>query len=70
MRKKIICIENGKIYNGLIEAEEMMNISVKQISKCLRGISKTAGGFHWKYLITDDDAAEGERTGGFGSTGK
>ena len=65
MRKKIICIENGKIYNGLIEAEEMLNISVKQISKCLRGISKTAGGFHWKYGITDDDSATGERIGGF-----
>ena len=23
-----------------------------------------------KYLITDDDVAEGERTGGFGSTNK
>lgn len=51
MRKKIVCIETGKIYNGLIEAEEILQISSKQISKCLRGKNKTAGGLHWKYFI-------------------
>lgn len=50
MRKKIICIETGEIYNGLIQAEELLNISSKQISKCLRNKSKTAGKLHWKYL--------------------
>lgn len=31
---------------------------------------KIAQGMFIKYLITDDDTANGERTGGFGSTGK
>lgn len=31
---------------------------------------KVAQGMFIKYLITDDDTANGERTGGFGSTGK
>ncbi len=31
---------------------------------------KLGQGIFQKYLITDDDAAEGERIGGFGSTGK
>lgn len=65
MRKKIICIEQNKIYNGLIEAEQLLGISSKEISKCLRGNRKTAGKYHWKYLITDDDDAEGIRSGGF-----
>lgn len=51
MRKKIICLETGIIYNGLTEAEQILGISLKQISKCLRNQTKTAGGFHWKYLI-------------------
>lgn len=51
MRKKIICLETGIIYNGLTEAEQILGISLKQISKCLRTQTKTAGGFHWKYLI-------------------
>lgn len=50
MRKTIICVETGKIYNGLIEAEKLLGISTKQISKCLRKVNKTAGGFHWNYL--------------------
>lgn len=31
---------------------------------------KLGQGLFLKYGITDDDTAEGERTGGFGSTGK
>ena len=30
---------------------------------------KLGQGIFQKYLVTDDDKAEGERTGGFGSTG-
>lgn len=70
MRKIIICVETQKCYNGLIEAEEQIGVSSKLISRCLKGKSKTAGGFHWKYYTTDDDKAEGKRSGGIGSTGK
>ena len=38
MRKKIICLETGIIYNGLTEAEQILGISLKQISKCLRNL--------------------------------
>lgn len=31
---------------------------------------KLGQGIFQKYLVTDDDVAEGERTGGFGSTGR
>ena len=53
LMKKIICLEKNKIYKGLIKAEQELNISSKEISKCLRGTKKTAGGFHWEYYIDD-----------------
>ena len=38
-----------RIYNSIKEASEVLNICGDSISKCCRGISKTAGGFVWVY---------------------
>lgn len=38
-----------KKYNSIMEAEKQTNISHTAISNCLKNLSKTSGGFKWKY---------------------
>lgn len=38
-----------KLWNSLKEASEYLGIKINSISECLRGKSKTSGGFIWKY---------------------
>lgn len=47
--KAVICVETGILYNSATEAEKSIGISRGTISNVLRGKSKTAGGYHWKY---------------------
>lgn len=47
--KKVLCVETGKVYKSLSEAERQLGIPFKNISNVLRGKSKTAGVSHWKY---------------------
>ena len=49
-RKKILCIETKKIYNSITEASKDMNCDISNISKCLNGKTKTACGYHWKFI--------------------
>ena len=44
-----------KIYKSEKEASIDNNISIKAINNCLRGISKTSGGYIWKYLKKEGD---------------
>ena len=50
-RKKVICIETGIIYDGLISASKNTNIKIGNIQSVCSGRTKTAGGLHWKYYI-------------------
>ena len=56
----VICIETGKVYYGLREAERQTGISFKLISRVCLGKRKRAGNYHWKYVsevgetITED----------------
>lgn len=45
--KKIICLETSQIFDSLNKAQEW--ILKGNISQCCRGITKTAGGYHWMY---------------------
>jgi group I intron endonuclease len=47
-RKKVKCIETGKVYSSQVAAQEDTGISRKWISSCINGYQKTAGGFHWE----------------------
>ncbi len=49
--KKVLCIETNTIYNTLAEAARETNISNVCICHCCKGTTKSAGGFHWKYVI-------------------
>ena len=50
LSKKIICVETGEIFNSIKDAQSKFNIKGKGISKTLTGQTKSAYGFHWKYL--------------------
>lgn len=47
--KAVICVETGTLYSSGMEAEKSTGVNRKSISNVLRGINKTAGGYHWKY---------------------
>lgn len=54
--KKIIQIdkdtnENIKIYNSVYEASELTGITNTAIENCLKGRSRTSGGYKWKYAV-------------------
>lgn len=44
----VICVETGKTYQSIKHASE--ETGIKNISSCCRGVRKTAGNFHWKYV--------------------
>lgn len=48
-RRKIICLENNKIYSSMKEASQELNLKESGISRVCRGIMKQTGGFHFKY---------------------
>lgn len=47
--KEIICIENNKVYKSSRDAARDLKCSDGAIRMVLRGINKSAGGFHFKY---------------------
>lgn len=47
--KKVICVENGQIYNSARECGIALNISPNEISLVLHGKRKSAKGYHFKY---------------------
>lgn len=46
---KIRCVETGKEYESLREAERETGCPHTHISECVRGLKKTCHGFHWEY---------------------
>lgn len=49
-QKKVICLETKKIYNSAKDAEKELQCAYNSINRVCRGVQKTAGKFHWKYL--------------------
>jgi hypothetical protein len=50
LSKPIRLIETDTIYNSIREAGRKLNISSGNITECLKGRIKTAGGYHWEYV--------------------
>lgn len=46
--KEVVCVETGKVYQTICHASKDTNIKRCNISSCVNGKRKTAGGFHWK----------------------
>lgn len=49
-KKRILCVETSKEYEGVIIAAAETNIDSGNISRCLNGERKTAGGYHWEFV--------------------
>lgn len=49
LRKRVRCIETGVIYNSMTEAAKDVGVERTAISNCCRGLTQTAGKFHWEY---------------------
>lgn len=54
IRKRVICIENGIIYDSIKNAEELTGFNHSNISRCCHGIRSNCGGLHF-YFIDDDN---------------
>ncbi len=50
IKRKVQCIETGKIFDNVNEAAESVNLSPRTLANHLRGYKKSAGGFHWQYI--------------------
>lgn len=48
--KKVLCIEKNIIFKSINEASRATGTSRQNISKCCKGVRKTTGGYHWKYI--------------------
>ena len=46
----ILCVETGKIYGAVTFAAEAVGVKRRAISNALSGVSKTSGGYHWRYV--------------------
>ena len=57
-RKKVICLETGIIYDGLINAFQETKIKIANIQSVCSNRSKTAGGYHWQYYELDKIESE------------
>ena len=47
--KKVICIETKEVFDCIKDGAEAKNVTRQGINKCLKGIMKTTGGYHWMY---------------------
>lgn len=47
--RAIVCVELNMVFETARAAEDFTGVSYKNISNVVRGKSKTAGGYHWKY---------------------
>lgn len=47
--KAVICVETGIMYSSCTEAGKSVGVTHASVSSVARGITKTAGGYHWKY---------------------
>lgn len=51
LKKKVLCLETGDVFNSLTQAAENYKIPISHLSSCLNKTKhrKTVGGFHWIY---------------------
>lgn len=46
--KKVMCVETGEIFDSVKSAKEIAH--APGISKVLKGVRETSGGYHWRYV--------------------
>lgn len=48
--KRVINIDTGIEYDSIKAAAKSLNLSADAIANCCRNISKTSGGYHWRFI--------------------
>lgn len=48
-KRAVICVETGTLYSSVTEAAESIGRTQSAICSVLRGVTKTSGGYHWRY---------------------
>lgn len=48
--KAVYCIELDRVFESQSQAARELGLSVNALNKCVKGKSKTSGGFHWRYV--------------------
>ena len=62
IRKPVLCIETNKTYESLLLASKKTKINVSNIARVCNGFRKTAGGYHWKYILKEEMNDEMDET--------
>ena len=50
---KILNVETGEVFESYSDASKKYEISVTPISNCCKGKQKTAGGYHWRFVVEE-----------------
>lgn len=45
----VICVETGIVFASILDASHNIGVSSSAICNCLKGKTKRAGGYHWRY---------------------
>lgn len=48
-KKPVVCEETGEVFDSLEAAAQSIDRAAQSLSACLKGKSKTCGGYHWQY---------------------
>lgn len=55
--KQVICIETGKVFDSIVEAEKFYNID-HHVGLCCKNKNRTCGGYHWAYASDHETIKE------------
>ena len=56
--KRILCINDGNVFNSLLEAASYYNIAQASLSRQIKGERRTVGGYHFIKIgidVSDED---------------
>ena len=51
--RPVVCVETGKVYGSMKEAADDTGVNPGNLSRAVRGLLPTAGGFHWVAYIEE-----------------
>lgn len=50
MATKVKCVETGEVFDSIKQAADSVGLNRVAVSRCVRGLSHTAGGYKWQYV--------------------